>query len=80
MPARIEDLSGLPPAYMLVGALDLFLEEDLEYARRLTRARVPVELHVIPGAYHGFGLAQDAPQSKLSAELRQRALARGLGV
>ncbi|MBW8753413.1 MAG: alpha/beta hydrolase [Sphingomonadales bacterium] len=80
VPARTRDLSGLPPAYILVGALDLFLEEDLDYARRLTRAGVPVELHVIPGAYHGFGLAQDAPQTKQSARLRIEALARALGV
>ncbi len=79
-PARATDLSGLPPTYIAIGALDLFLEESLEYTRRLTRAGVPVELHVIPGAYHGSGMAFDAPQSKLAAELRLRALARGLGV
>lgn len=79
-PARVSDLSNLPPVYMMVGALDLFLEEDLEYARRLTRAGVPVELHVVPGAYHGFGLAQDAPQTKQTARLRIEALARALGV
>lgn len=52
--ARAEDLSGLPPAFLSVGALDLFLEEDLDYARRLTRAGVPVELHLWPGAFHAF--------------------------
>lgn len=52
--ARADDLSGLPPAFIATGALDLFLEENLEYARRLTRHGVPVELHVYPGAYHGF--------------------------
>ena len=52
--ARAEDLSGLPPTFIAVGALDLFLEEDLDYARRLSRAGVPVELHVYPGAYHAF--------------------------
>src|SRR5262249_39769655 len=44
--ARATDLAGLPPAYIATGALDLFLEENLEYARRLIRAGVPVELHV----------------------------------
>jgi acetyl esterase/lipase len=53
-PARAEDLSGLPPTFIAVGALDLFIEEDLEYARRLIRAGVPTELHVYPGAYHAF--------------------------
>jgi triacylglycerol lipase len=59
-PARAEDLAELPPTYIAVGALDLFFEEDIEYARRLTRAGVPVELHVYPGAYHGFQLAGNA--------------------
>jgi triacylglycerol lipase len=62
-PARAADLAGLPPTLITVGSLDLFLEEDLEYARRLARAGVPVELHIIPGGFHGFaraGLA--APQ------------------
>ena len=54
--ARAEDLGGLPPTFIYSGALDLFLEEDVEYARRLIRAGVPTELHVYPGAYHGFEL------------------------
>jgi acetyl esterase/lipase len=63
--ARAEDLAGLPPAYIAVGTLDLFLEENLEYARRLMRAGIPTELHVYPGAYHGFqGMAPEARISK----------------
>jgi triacylglycerol lipase len=58
--ARADDLSGLPPAYISVGALDLFLEEDTDYARRLLRAGVNVEFHVYPGAYHGFDFVQGA--------------------
>lgn len=58
--ARAEDLAGLPPTYMSVGALDLFLEEDVDYAMRLTRAGVAVELHVYPGAFHGFEFATTA--------------------
>jgi acetyl esterase/lipase len=79
-PARAADLSGLPPAFISIGALDLFLDESLEYTRRLARAGVPVELHVIPGAFHGSGLLQSAPQSQLVNDLRMRALARGLGL
>jgi len=75
-PARASDLSGLPPAFISIGSLDLFLDETLEYTRRLSRAGVPVELHVIPGAYHGFGIAADAPQSKQAVDLRMQALAR----
>jgi len=59
-PARATDLSGLPPTFVSCGALDLFLEEDIDYARRLTRAGVATELHVYPGAYHGFDLASGA--------------------
>jgi acetyl esterase/lipase len=58
--ARAEDLTGLAPAFISVGALDLFLEENMEYARRLSRAGVPVELHVYPGAFHGFNWTEGA--------------------
>ena len=58
--ARAENLGALPPTYICIGALDLFLEENLEYARRLLREAVPTELHVYPGAYHGFNLVADA--------------------
>ena len=59
-PARATDLSGLPTTYIMTGALDLFLEEDVEYARRHWRAGVSCELHVYPGAFHGFDFAPDA--------------------
>jgi acetyl esterase/lipase len=63
--ARAKDLAGLPPTFIAVGALDLFIEENLEYARRLIRAGVPTELHVYPGAYHGMNfLAADAEVTK----------------
>ena len=79
VPAREADLSGLPPTYIAVGALDLFLEESLEYARRLIRAGVPTELHVTPGAYHGFGVGGvDTPQVQTYLRLRREALARAL--
>jgi triacylglycerol lipase len=52
--ARAADVTGLPPAFIAVGALDLFVDEDLAYAHRLLRAGVPTELHVYPGAFHGF--------------------------
>ena len=48
--ARAHNLAGLPPTCICVGSLDLFVDEDMEYARRLIRAGVPTELHVYPGA------------------------------
>lgn len=68
-PARATELAGLPPAYINVGTLDLFVDEDIAYAQALTRAGVPVELHVYPGAFHG------APNMAPGAALSQRWLA-----
>jgi acetyl esterase/lipase len=56
VPARVASVSGLPPAWIGVGALDLFVEEDMEYARRLVHAGVATELLVMRGAFHGFDL------------------------
>ena len=52
-PARATDLSGLPEAYVCVGNVDGFRDEDIDYAMRLNQAGVPTELHVHPGAPHG---------------------------
>jgi acetyl esterase/lipase len=53
-PARARDLAGLAPAYIEVGELDIFRDEAIEYARRLSAADVSAELHVHPGCPHGF--------------------------
>lgn len=58
--AHAESLAGLPPTFINVGALDLFLEEDLEYARRLLREGIATELHVYPSAFHAFNMAAGA--------------------
>ena len=63
-PARLTDLKGLAPAYIEVGDLDIFRDEDIAYAKRLARAGVPVELHVHPGVPHGF--ERFAPNSKVA--------------
>lgn len=55
-PARATDLGGLPPAYVCVGTVDGFRDEDIDYATRLLQAGVPAELHVFPGAPHGVML------------------------
>jgi triacylglycerol lipase len=62
--ARASTLAGLPPAFVAVGALDLFLEQDIAYASALLRAGVPTALHVYPGAYHGFDIVGDAQTTK----------------
>ncbi len=77
--ARAEHLEGLPPTFISAGALDLFLEEDLEYARRLTRAGVPTEFHLYPGAYHGFRMVADAQVTQTAARDQLAALKRALG-
>lgn len=69
--ARLEDFSGLPPAYIEVGELDIFRDECIEYAQRLYAAGISTELHVLPGAPHAFeafvptaGIAQRAGESR----------------
>lgn len=63
-PARADDLSDLPPAYIDVGGLDIFCDEILTYARRLMAAGVPTEFHVHAGAPHGFEMF--APQTDVA--------------
>lgn len=59
-PARIADVGVLPPTFMALGAIDLFAAENLAFASRLIAAGVQTELHVYPGAYHGFNLVPGA--------------------
>lgn len=67
--SRATDLAGLPPAYIMVGSLDLFLDEDIDYAQRLLHAGVPTELHIYAGGPHGF----DSPALGGRSPLGQRA-------
>ncbi|WP_327104814.1 alpha/beta hydrolase [Nonomuraea glycinis] len=66
-PARAEDLAGLPPAYLDVGTVDLFRDEDVAFAQRLMQAGVPTELHVHPGSYHASEMF--APEAALSQRI-----------
>ena len=63
-PARLTDFRSLAPAYIEVGDLDIFCDEDIAYAHQLARAGVPVELHVHPGIPHGF--ERFTPNSKVA--------------
>ena len=78
--SRAKDLSGLPPAYIAVGELDLFLDEDTEYAQRLLQAGVSTELHVYPGAPHGFDGIVSASVSKKFIKDRNYALRKALKI
>lgn len=77
-PARAKDLAGLSPAFIMTGALDLFVDEDIDYARRLIDAGVETELRVFPGAFHGFDLHPSASVAIAAREARVAALRRFL--
>ncbi|MFE1766940.1 alpha/beta hydrolase [Streptomyces angustmyceticus] len=66
-PARATDLSGLPPAHVLVCDLDPMRDAGLAYARRLMDAGVPVTVRNVPGAWHGFELF--APDTRVAKEM-----------
>lgn len=77
--ARATRLGGLPPAFIATGALDLFTEENLDYARRLMAEGVPVEMHVYPGAPHAFMWAEGARVTQDYSRTAMAAMARGIG-
>src|SRR5262249_37325858 len=79
-PARADDLAGLPATWLATAELDGFVDEDVEYAARLLRAGVSTELHVYPGAVHGFDLfAPDAAVTRRFVAERRGAFRRLLG-
>ena len=67
-PSRYDDLSGLPPASIGVGTLDLFHDEDLAYESRLREAGVKCELNIVQGAFHGFDAVR--PKAGVSQAFR----------
>lgn len=72
-PARAEDLSGLPPAFIDVGSAETFRDEDVRYASRIWQCGGIAELHVWPGGFHGYTLF--APHARLSLETTAARLA-----
>ncbi|KAM5343648.1 hypothetical protein ACJ41O_012185 [Fusarium nematophilum] len=75
-PGRATDLARLPPTYIDVGGLDLFLHEDMAFAAKLAAADVEVELHVWPGLPHGFESARHVSWVDKALEARKSALRR----
>jgi acetyl esterase/lipase len=83
VPARVADLKGLPPAFIGVGTLDLFHDEDVDYAQRLNAVGVATELIVVPGAFHGFdgiSMMMEAPLGRWFEAVKLNALRRGFGL
>lgn len=77
-PARARDLANLPATFIACPTLDLFIDENLDYAHRLMRAGVAVEFHVYPGGFHGFDIFGDAPVSLRARRDSREALRRAL--
>jgi acetyl esterase/lipase len=69
VPARRVDLTGLPSAWIGVGTIDLFHDEDVVYAKRLQACGVDCELVTVPGAFHGFDSAN--PNLPVARAFRQ---------
>jgi len=76
--ARATDLTGLPPTCVVVGAIDGFRDEDIDYAQRLNQAGVPCELHVIAGLPHAYLLVPGAAAVQLARHAMDDWLARQL--
>ncbi|MFF1546329.1 alpha/beta hydrolase [Streptomyces sp. NPDC058291] len=63
------DLTGLPPARIVVGTEDPLLDDSLFLAQRWRAAGAPVRLGVVAGAMHGFTLF---PLTVTERELRRQ--------
>lgn len=81
VPARVQNVARLPPAWIGVGSIDLFVNEDVDYAQRMNDAGVQTELVVVPGAFHGFDtfvarkLVQEFNASRMAALRRALSMA-----
>jgi acetyl esterase/lipase len=79
-PARATDLSELPPTYIDVGSAETFRDENVAYAHAIWRAGGDAELHVWPGAFHGFdSFAPTAALTRQARHTRTQWLSRILG-
>ena len=79
-PARMADLSGLPPTYLEVGGVEVFRDEVVAYASRIWAAGGSAELHVWPGGFHGFqNVVPGAAVSRTAVATRDAWVRRVLG-
>lgn len=78
VPARRQDLTGLPPTYLDVGELDPLRDPVLDFAKRLLEQNVTCELHLWPGAFHGFGMLRGTALERHSTAALHRACRRWL--
>ena len=77
--ATVEQLKGLPETFVIVGSLDLFCDEDIDYAQKLMEAGIFTELYVEPGVPHAYEYLDWTPQADKFFELRDEATVRMLG-
>lgn len=80
VPARVESYAELPPTWMFTASLDLFRDENIDYARRLLEAGVSTDLLLYAGACHGFQMLRGSKLGKRFVADHKAALARGLGI
>ena len=76
--AAVDQLKGLPETFLIVGSLDLFCDEDMDYAQKLMEAGVFTELYVEPGVPHAYEYLDGTPQAERFYELRNNATLRML--
>ncbi len=77
VPALVDDLSNLPPAFIAVGTMDVLRDEGIEYAQKLAASGVITELHIYPGMVHVFdALVPDSLVAKDFVVARNAALKR----
>ena len=80
VPARLDDFRGLPPCWLCTVSMDLFRDENIEYAKNLLRAGVPCELVVLPGCCH-IDMFRRVPEAPSCVRFRRywlSAISRGL--